>query len=268
MRLSAGVRTDKGCVRVNNEDTYAVRPQEGLFVVCDGMGGCQAGEVASGLAVTAIVDEVANGRWMTARDVGATGYLPQTGRLVDAVRRSNELIYRRSKTDSRQADMGTTVVSAWIAGQIASVAHVGDSRAYLWHDDQLHRLTRDHSFLEACSEAGVADQLESLEPDTQNALVRVLGREPEVDVDIAEVPMQAGDYLLLCSDGLTRMVSDEAVGQTIGRVRDAQKICDVLVDTAIRNGGLDNITVVAVEMKGNWWQRIGTPWKGRSRWQA
>jgi protein phosphatase len=268
MHLSAAARTDKGCVRESNEDTYAVRPQDGLFVVCDGMGGCQAGEVASELAVTAIVEAVSSGPGMSAPDVGGTGYLPQTGRLVDAVRRSNELIYRRSKTDSRQADMGTTVVSAWIAGQIASVAHVGDSRAYLWHDDQLHRLTRDHSLLEACSRVGLADQLASLDPDTQNGLMRVLGREAEVDVDITEVPMQAGDYLLLCSDGLTRMLSDETVSETISRVRDAQQICDVLVEAAIRNGGLDNITVVAVEMKGNWWQRIAAQWKGRSRWRA
>src|SRR5262249_34415998 len=150
MRLGTGARTDKGCVRDLNEDVYAVRPQQGLFVVCDGMGGCPAGEVASELALKAILDGLATRpQAMPASSAGTSTYLPQTNRLVDAVRRSNQVVYHQAQKDSRQAEMGTTVVSAWITEHIASVAHIGDSRAYLWHDGRLQRLTTDHSLVEA-----------------------------------------------------------------------------------------------------------------------
>lgn len=262
MQLRAGVRTDKGCVRELNEDAYAVRADQGLFVVCDGMGGGPAGEVAGQMAVTAILEEL-NAAHSTAGcdPAGVAGYLPQTGRLAHAVRRSNECIYTQAQTDSGQSGMGTTVVSAWITDHIASVAHVGDSRAYLWHRDRLDRLTRDHSLVEACVQAGLSDRELSLVSDRQNILVRVLGREPDVAVDVTEVPLQAGDYLLLCSDGLTRMVADETIARTIVQLQDAQRICDALVEKAIRNGGADNITVVVVEVAGSWWQRMNR-WRG------
>ena len=263
MRLRAGVKTDKGCVRDLNEDVYAVRPRQGLFVVCDGMGGCSAGEVASQLAVTAILEELNPTRRADAANPGGPGYLPQTSRLADAVRRSNACVYTQAQQDASRADMGTTVVSAWITRDIASVAHVGDSRAYLWHHDRLERLTRDHSLVEAYVQAGLTDGEISLPPDQQNVLVRVLGREPNVDVDVTEVPVQPGDYLLLCSDGLTRMVPDGTIAQIIVQLRRAQQICDALVDAAIRNGGADNVTVVVVQVAESWWQRWSNPWRGQ-----
>jgi protein phosphatase len=251
-----------------NEDVFAVRPRMGLFVVCDGMGGCPAGEVASEMAVAAILDELTTGRQTIVNGKRTPGYLPRTSRLAEAVRRSNEFVYREAQRDPRRAQMGTTVVSAWIAEHILSVAHIGDSRAYLWHDDRLTRLTRDHSFAETSARIDHADRTTHQLSDQQNVLVRVLGREPDVEVDLTEVPVQAGDCVLLCSDGLTRMVPDEAIAETIARTRDAQVICDSLVDTAILNGGVDNVTVVVAEVSGNWWQRMSAQWKGRSRWPA
>ena len=198
MRLRAGAATDIGRVRDLNEDVYASRVEQGLFVVCDGMGGAPAGEVASQMAVDAILGEL-NGE---ARPGGPmpeeTGYLlPQTKRLAAAVRRSNRVIYEQARRDLRQAEMGTTVVGAWIRHQIVSVAHVGDSRAYLWHSERLEPLTRDHSLVEAHIRAGLLGREESLQSDQQNVLLRVLGREPDVDVEVTEVPVQPGDYLLL-----------------------------------------------------------------------
>jgi serine/threonine protein phosphatase PrpC len=139
--------------------------------------------------------------------------------------------------------MGTTVVGAWVGEHIASVAHVGDSRAYLWHSERLEPLTRDHSFLES------------------NVLVRVLGREPDVEVELTEVPLQPGDYLLLCSDGLTRMVTEDQVARAIVEQRDPQRICDYLIAIANRNGGADNITVVVVEVADTWWRRLVNLWR-------
>ena len=254
MRLRAGARTDTGRVRPQNEDAFMSRAEQGLFVVCDGMGGAPAGEVASEMAIQAISRE------LTSREdddgLEASPFLPHTQRLVDAVRQSNEFIYGEAQKDPRQAGMGTTIVGAWIREQIAGVAHVGDSRAYLWHRDRLEPLTRDHSLMEAHIEAGLADEGHSLPVEQQNVLVRVLGREPAVDVDVTEVPVKSGDYVLLCSDGLTRMVAESELANAIRTYQDPQQICDHLIATANMNGGADNITVVVVEVTGGWWDRL------------
>src|SRR5439155_1905973 len=199
MRLRVGAGTDTGRVRELNEDVYVSRADQGLFVVCDGMGGAPAGEVASQVAAEAIVEQLnrpANGDGRSKND--SRGFLPQTARLADAVRRSNAIVYRQAQREATQAEMGTTVVGAWIQDQIVSVAHVGDSRAYLWHDDRLERLTRDHSLAEAEVRAGLLEREESLNSQHQNVLLRAIGREPDVEVDLAEIPVRPGDYLLLC----------------------------------------------------------------------
>jgi serine/threonine protein phosphatase PrpC len=272
VRLRVGAATDIGRVRDLNEDVYMVRARQGLFVVCDGMGGCPAGEVASQMAVDAIVDQLdRTARGGAVRPANGERYLAQTSRLADAVRRSNEFIYDEARKDPRQAKMGTTVVGAWITQQIVSVAHVGDSRAYLWHDGHLEPLTRDHSLVEARVRAGLLDAADSLQSEQQNILLRVLGREPEVEVDVNEVAVQPGDYLLLCSDGLTRMVSERALAGAIVDLREPQRICDHLVDVANHNGGADNVTVVVVEMMDSWWRSAMDNWRrnvSALRWQA
>jgi protein phosphatase len=191
------------------------------------------------------------------------GYLLRTSRLADAVRRSNEVIYTAAHKDPTQAEMGTTMVGAWITDHIASVAHVGDSRAYLWRNESLEPLTRDHSLVEAHVQAGLLDREHSLQSAQQNILLRVLGREPEVEVELNEVPVQPGDYLLLCSDGLTRMVPEHTVAHAIVELRDPQRICNYLIDAANRNGGADNITVVVVEVPTPWWRRMVNRWRGQ-----
>ena len=262
MRLRVGAATDTGRVRDLNEDVYVSRADQGLFVVCDGMGGAPAGEVASQVAAEAIVEQLnrpANGDGRSKND--SLGFLPQTARLADAVRRSNAIVYRQAQREATQAEMGTTVVGAWIQDQIVSVAHVGDSRAYLWHDNRLEPLTRDHSLAEAEVRAGLLEREESLNSQHQNVLVRAIGREPDVEVDLAEITVQPGDYLLLCSDGLTRMVSELTLARTIDELRDPQSICDALIHAANRNGGADNITVIVVEVTGSWWRQLSTRWR-------
>jgi protein phosphatase len=145
--------------------------------------------------------------------------------------------------------MGTTMVGVWLDQNIASLAHVGDSRAYLFHDDQLEPVTKDHSLVEAQVQAGLIDREQSLKSEHQNILLRALGREPVVEVELGEVPMQPGDVLLLCSDGLTRMVPDKAIAAALAKGRgDPQGVCDRLVAAANANGGQDNVTVIVVEI--------------------
>ena len=258
MRLHVGARTDVGRVRGLNEDAYLASTDRCLFVVCDGMGGAPAGEVASDLAVQAIVHQFNNGTL----DDGAKGagdvYMRQTSRLADAIRRCNQILYARSQEDPCRSGMGTTVVAACIAKQIASIAHVGDSRAYLWHDGRLEPLTRDHSLVDAQLRAGVLRPDSPAVTEQQHILLRVLGRLPDVDVELTEVPVQPGDYLLLCSDGVTRMMSDPAIAEAIARHREPQRIADRLIDAANERGGADNATVVVIEIRKQWWTRLSS----------
>ncbi len=258
MRLRVGAATDVGRVRELNEDVFVLQADKGLFVVCDGMGGAPAGEVASQIGVNAILRHVSASAESQPkrRPTDGQAYLPHTRKLAEAVRRSNRVIYDQAQRDPAQAEMGTTVVAAWLRDHVASVAHVGDSRAYLWHDDRLEPLTRDHSLVEAQLRAGLLGKDEAATSAEQNVLVRVLGREPYVDVDLKEVPVQPGDYLLLCSDGLTRMVSEDALAATIASVKHPQRICDRLIAAANGNGGADNITVVVIEVMERWWRRL------------
>jgi serine/threonine protein phosphatase PrpC len=258
MRLQAGACSDKGRVRSINEDSYACDPSKGLFVVCDGMGGEAAGEVASQLAIETIVRSINNPDSTTASgDTTEGGFHRTTRRLESAVRLSNQAIYEESQENAARAGMGTTVVGTWIRHNIASLAHVGDSRAYLWRQRSFEQLTRDHSLVEEQVQAGLLTREQSLQSSQQNILLRALGREAEVEVDLAELPLMTGDYLVLCSDGLTRMVDDATLADTIATLEEPQKICDSLVALANQSGGEDNITVVIAHMcSDSLWRRL------------
>jgi protein phosphatase len=231
--------------------------------VCDGMGGHRAGALASRIAADAILDAL-EGEVGGAAACADGEYLEQTNRLGDAVRRSNRIVYEHARENPDRAGMGTTMVGAWIEDHVASVAHVGDSRAYLWRQDLLEPLTRDHSLVELQVRAGVLSRDESGRSAHQHVLVRVLGHEPDVEVELNEVPVREGDYLLLCTDGLTRMVAERAMADAIVELRDPQAVCDRLIDEANRNGGRDNITLVVVELRSAWWRRVADRWTRRT----
>jgi serine/threonine protein phosphatase PrpC len=253
MRLRAGAATDTGRVRQTNEDAFLCQVEDGLFVVCDGMGGAASGEVASQLAVQTVKDQLKRpARRDDETGTGEHQYLPHTFRLGEAVRLANRTIYDQARATAGQTGMGTTMVGAWVHQNIASLAHVGDSRAYLWRNDVLEPVTTDHSLVEAQVKAGLINREQSLQSEHQNILLRALGREPIVEVELSEVPVQSGDYLLLCSDGLTRMVPDAAIGEALVKGKgDPQRICDQLVAAANDNGGHDNVTVLVVEVAGS-----------------
>lgn len=249
MRLKVGAATSVGKVRPINEDAYLVRAGQGLFVVCDGMGGAAAGEVASKLAVDTIAAQVAGGG-LTGK--GQRGFQPRTAALGKAIEAANATILGRARTDHESAGMGTTVVAMWVDDGLASVAHVGDSRAYLRHASGFEALTSDHSLVEAQVQAGLIDREQSLKSEHQNILLRALGREPEIDVELSETTIAIGDRVLLCTDGLTRTVSDDGLAAALDRFRgDPQGACDHLIEMANNNGGPDNVTAVVVEFQGS-----------------
>lgn len=257
MQLRVGTATHRGRVREHNEDSFASRADQGLFIVCDGMGGAAAGEVASRMAVDdilAYLDGDASGASAEPRVDGQT-YRVKTTRLGEALRRSNDSIYQKAQSDPALSGMGTTVVAVWIDDQIASIAHVGDSRAYLFQKGRLEPITIDHSLVEAQVRAGLIDREQSKTSAHQNILLRALGREADVEVEYNELPLRPGDYLLLCTDGLTRMVPDAAMAEAIAQLRQPQPICDHLIDAANKNGGRDNVTVIVVEVVDHGWRR-------------
>jgi serine/threonine protein phosphatase PrpC len=249
MRLKVGATTSVGRMRPSNEDAYVSDPALGMFVVCDGMGGAAAGEVASRLAVDTI------GARLKAGTTGfgtQRGFQPRTTQLGRAVEEANRAILEHSRNDAEHAGMGTTVVGVWIGDSVASIAHVGDSRCYLSGHEGFESMTRDHSLVEAQVQAGLIDREQSLKSEHQNVLLRALGRDPDVQVELNEVTLDVGDRLLLCTDGLTRIVNDEGLADALERFRgDPQGACDHLVAAANDGGGPDNITAVVIEVLGS-----------------
>jgi protein phosphatase len=213
--------------------------------------------VASQLAVETIAGRLTNGMGLepTTAD-GLTPadarFNPRTLQLGQAVREANRAIISRGQGDTSQAGMGTTVVGAWADGGLVCLAHVGDSRAYLANAGGFEAITSDHSLVEAQVQAGLIDREQSLQSEHQNILLRALGRDQNVEIELSEITVSPGDRLMLCTDGLTRMVSDADLAAALDRFRgEPQQACDFLIDVANNNGGPDNITVVIVEFLGS-----------------
>jgi serine/threonine protein phosphatase PrpC len=222
-------RTHTGRQRRGNEDSSFARAP--VFAVADGMGGAQAGEVASQLAVEAF-------------EAG----LPDDGspeeRLAEVVRRANRRIHELSVTQHEHAGMGTTLTAAYLDGGNVVIAHVGDSRAYLFRDDQLIRLTQDHSLVEELRQRGKLTEQEAAEHPQRSIITRALGPEADVQVDTLSQSVRSGDVILLCSDGLTSMISEQQVREIMSSASSLRSAADALIDGANAAGGKDNITVV------------------------
>ena len=240
--------TDVGKLRDHNEDSYLDEKSAGLFVVCDGMGGHAGGEVASSIAVETINEFIHNqkeGDWPFGHDAER----PLAGeRLRNAALLANQRITEHIEKEPWLARMGTTMVSALVAPDGASwVANIGDSRAYLWRDGSLRQITSDHSWVNEQVQRGVLSSAEAAAHPLKNVITRALGARDTLPVDLMEEHLQSGDALLLCSDGLTGMVTDEAITGILGDLSLPPEVaCQQLIDAANENGGEDNITVVLV----------------------
>jgi serine/threonine protein phosphatase PrpC len=236
--------TDVGVVRQNNEDAIAYDPAQGLAILADGMGGHNAGEVASQLAV-----ETVGQRLLDILGDDAPDYAEA---LTAAVRQANSSVYERSKLIADCNGMGTTlVVACFHAGQ-AHIANVGDSRLYLYRGGEMSQLTRDHSLVADMVEKGFMSAEEARESPQKNIITRAVGLQAEVDVDIYQQALQAGDLYLLCSDGLSDVVDDRAILDCIeDNIADIDALSRQLVDKARQAGGPDNISVIVVQLQAN-----------------
>ena len=251
MRIAVGSRSDVGLVRTNNEDHYAVELPPNLFVLCDGMGGQAAGEVASRMGVDTILAHCRDNHAGSSRNQGGEyreEFTAQTNQLASAVRLANEAIYAHATKDSATAGMGATVVAGQIQESILSIAHVGDSRIYLFRGRQLQQLTQDHSLVMEQVRQGLMSVEQAEESDLANVILRALGAEPTVQVDVDELWVGPGDQILFCSDGLTRMVTESQISTVLAQITSPQQAADRLVELANEKGGVDNTTVIIVRL--------------------
>ncbi|HEY8339094.1 MAG TPA: Stp1/IreP family PP2C-type Ser/Thr phosphatase [Egibacteraceae bacterium] len=244
LRVAVAGRSDVGRLRDGNEDAWFIGRR--VMVVADGLGGHAAGEVASRLAVEqlAALDERADASW--ADDVDSA-----RAALREAIEAANRTVRQAAAADLARAGMGTTVTAAVVVGDRLCLGHVGDSRAYLLRDGALRQLTEDHSHVAELVRAGQITPAEARVHPHRAVITRALGLEDTVEVDTPEPePLAPGDVVLLCSDGLTEPLTDEAIAQLIAGVDDPDRACAVLVDAANAAGGPDNITVVVAVVDG------------------
>jgi protein phosphatase len=243
--------SDTGRVRDHNEDAIGCVQDIGLWVLADGMGGYNAGEVASGIAVKTILDLVTEAckRENRAAIETGTGYMRQTIALRDAVHRANKIINQTAKSQPQCEGMGTTLVACLFFDNRVSIAHVGDSRLYRMRDNRFEQITMDHSLLQELVDRGFYSQEEASRSTNRNYVTRALGVEPTVEVEVQEIDVAKGDYVLMCSDGLPDMVEDEDIHLTISTFNNnIATIGQQLIKLANDNGGRDNVSVVLVRV--------------------
>jgi len=260
MRIKYGFKTDKGLVRPNNEDCFVIDDEINLIVVADGAGGQATGEVASRISVEVIREQLK--RKLSSRDKREN----LSVLLESSIKFANQIVYEASKKYPQNQGMATTCVAVLIDEDKFVFCNVGDSRLYLFRDNKLQLLTTDHSLVMEQVKKGLITSEQAEKSEYKNILTRALGVSQDVEVDKNELKHKEGDFLLLCTDGLTRMVNDTTICEEFRKTNEPQEICNNLVDLANKNGGRDNITVVIAKIQreshDNWLDRF---WKSIKR---
>ena len=262
--LEIVVKTDPGMVRGHNEDAVFANPHLGLAILADGMGGYNAGEVASGMATTLLSADIEEGLALKgAWELEPDGEPSANVLLRERIATANSSIFHAAQTQSQYSGMGTTLVLGLFADNLLTVAHIGDSRLYRLRDGEFVQITRDHSLLQEQIDSGLLTPEQARLSMNKNLVTRALGVDPEVTPEIRSYPVQAGDLFLFCSDGLNDMVEDEEIGMTLQMLSaNLELAATQLIQMANDNGGRDNVSVILVKVnrefpvpKG-WWSRF------------
>ncbi len=245
--------TDPGMVRSHNEDSIANDVRYGLAILADGMGGYNAGEVASGMATTVLMTELQQVLTSTppfeADEHGAEAHTAAARLLREQITKANTAIFSASQSQPQYAGMGTTLVMAVFYDNKITVAHIGDSRLYRFRAGQFSQVTRDHSLLQEQIDSGMITEEEAKHSQNKNLVTRALGIDPTVDAEVHDYDTQAGDIYLLCSDGLSDMVEDPEIGLTLETLGGNLTLAaQQLVQMANDNGGRDNVSVLLVKI--------------------
>ena len=259
------LRTDPGMVRGHNEDAVFANPNLGLAILADGMGGYNAGEVASGMATMLLSTELE--REFSTRSPYeidlATGESFAHRSLLDKVALTNSAIFKAAESQPQYAGMGTTLVTVLLYDNLLTVAHIGDSRLYRLRDDEFRTLTRDHSLLQEQIESGMISVADARFSQNKNLVTRALGVDPAVEPEIQDYPVLPGDIYLLCSDGLNDMVEDEEIHLTLKMLAvNLDLAATQLIQMANDNGGRDNVSVIVIKIlrefpaPRGWWSKF------------
>jgi len=264
--VSSGL-SDVGRVRTNNEDSFRIVEALNLYILSDGMGGEAHGEVASAMAVDVInkyCEAEKEDSGATVLDEVPANISSQTRQLKNAVAQANFQIFQSAQKNPEQRGMGATITTLWLKDTLMSIAHVGDSRAYLLRNGNLQQLTNDHSLVAEQVRRGLITPQQAEESEMQSVLLRALGAHPEVEIDVDEVEIIPRDVLLLCSDGLTRMVTEPEIAGALQAETIPSAAAERLIALANENGGVDNVTVIVVRFEDDankgWfsWMRRGS----------
>ncbi len=238
VQFTAAAATDRGRKRPSNEDAFGYSIEHGVYLVCDGMGGAAAGEIASSLAIDEMMRLLSNGE-------------PHTPTLDDsckALSQANHAIYERAQKNYKLCGMGTTLVALVAEERRVRVLNVGDSRCYMLRKDRLRQVTLDHSLVEEQVRSGRMTKTEALRSPLRNVITRALGTQCQVTPDVFEIEAEAGDLFLLCSDGLTRELTDAQIEAHLKSNLPLEELCTQLVKAANKAGGNDNITCILVRV--------------------
>lgn len=264
MQLEIVCYSDKGLVRDHNEDYLAKDEQSGIVVLADGMGGCQAGEVASEMAVRTTMDElkILCKKWTTAQFDSVHHRF--TRLLERAVVKANKVIFETAEKNTHYRGMGTTIVAAVFHANVVSIAHVGDSRLYRFRPNEFEQITTDHSVLQELIECGLYTREQARRSPNRNLVTRALGVNEMVNVDVQEQTVLLGDIYLFCSDGLNDMLEDNDMHTILEANRfNLEKAAHLLIRAANEKGGEDNISVIlvrplsfSVKSVATWWERL------------
>jgi protein phosphatase len=263
-------KTDVGCVRTNNEDNFGFDSRHGIFVVCDGMGGQAAGEVASKMGVDILLDYFRTHPLNTAEQ-SLNGQNGSAGAqsLANAIQLANKTIFQAGQQQNGRNGMGSTIVAALVRGNSLAIANVGDSRIYLVRQGTIQQLTQDHSLVMEQVRRGYITLQQAQQSQMQNIILRALGPEEVVEADIEDLVALPGDVLIMASDGLTRYVPDEDILKIVQGRHGLQQACGELVNRAKECGGDDNITCLLVRIVDRpWYQQILSKlFFGGQQWQ-
>lgn len=232
--------SEKGCIRKNNEDSFLVLSEEGLYAVADGMGGHKSGEVASATALQVLEKSVSELAGLEDRALEEA--------LSKAFIHANEVIYKSSTTDPNNAGMGTTMTVLLVRSTVAAIAHVGDSRAYLWRDQSLTSLTMDHSLVGELERLGQISHEEAERHPQRHVLMRAVGTDQELEVDCRSLSLQTGDVFLLCTDGFSNLISDQELAAEFSEPSTWEERLERLRQLTIERGAPDNFTALCCIM--------------------
>jgi serine/threonine protein phosphatase PrpC len=252
--LELASKTDTGRIRSKNEDAIAVSATHGIAILADGMGGYSAGEVAAHIATDVLQESLENGLKRLEgqlQDLLTIRARQIQNLMVESIELANSAVIEAARAEPQYQGMGTTLVAAIFHNDKVTVAHVGDSRAYRLRQGELKQITRDHSLLQEQIDAGLISPEWARFSQNKNLVTRAIGVDPDMKVEIHDHPIEPGEIYLLCSDGLSDMLTDEEMCEILTGVGSLQRACDELVHQANQNGGHDNISVILVRVQSH-----------------